>query len=215
MCSSDLDPVRDQVLALFSATFGATPDQAWALGFGPPLTSLLDLNVTSDEVVIAWRSQSSAGRDAVVERRGDSGLWAQLAYVQFDATGTLTFDDRAVYPGQGYAYRLGILEGGITWYTDSTSIEIPVRPLFALRGVRPNPSSGTFELVFSLPDAEAARIEVFDVRGRRVLARDVGGLGIGPHTVTLNSGHGLAPGVYLVRLERARESRTMRAVVLR
>jgi hypothetical protein len=68
---------------------------------------------------------------------------------------------------------------------------------------------------FSLPDAAAARLELTDLAGRRILARDVGMLGPGEHVVDLAEGHRLAPGIYLLRLTRGSESLTSRAVVLR
>jgi hypothetical protein len=68
---------------------------------------------------------------------------------------------------------------------------------------------------FSLPDAAAARLELTDLAGRRILARDVGALGAGDHVVDLAEGRRLAPGVYLLRLTRGDESLTTRAIVLR
>jgi hypothetical protein len=88
-------------------------------------------------------------------------------------------------------------------------------PHIALGGARPNPSLAGLTAAFSLPDAAAARLELTDLAGRRILARDVGVLGPGEHVVDLAEGHRLAPGIYLLRLTRGSESVTSRAVVLR
>jgi beta-propeller uncharacterized protein DUF5122 len=88
-------------------------------------------------------------------------------------------------------------------------------PRIVLRGARPNPSFAGLSAAFSLPDAAAARLEVTDLAGRRVVARDVGALGAGEHVVDLAEGRRLAPGVYLLRLTRGGDSLTSRAVVLR
>jgi hypothetical protein len=88
-------------------------------------------------------------------------------------------------------------------------------PHIALGGARPNPSLAGLRAAFSLPDAAAARLELTDLAGRRILARDVGALGAGEHVVDLTEGRRLAPGVYLLRLTRGNESVTSRAVVVR
>jgi len=85
---------------------------------------------------------------------------------------------------------------------------------FALYGAAPNPVRGDFRVSFRLPDAAPARIEVFDVAGRRVESADVGARGPGVHTLTLGGRRTFRAGVYLVRLSRAGEHRVARAVVL-
>ena len=88
-------------------------------------------------------------------------------------------------------------------------------PRIALRGARPNPTFAGLSAAFTLPDAAAARLELTDLAGRRILARDVGMLGAGEHVVDLADRGRLAPGVYLLRLTRGGEFVTSRAVVLR
>ena len=51
--------------------------------------------------------------------------------------------------------------------------------------------------------------------GRRVVSRNVGALGAGPHAVDLAEGRQLAPGIYMVRLTQGERSRVVRAAVLR
>lgn len=85
----------------------------------------------------------------------------------------------------------------------------------AIARITPNPSRGALAVEFALPDAAPARIELIDPAGRRVLQQEVGGLGAGRHTHALGTSAKLAPGVYLVRLTRAGEIRSARAIVLR
>jgi hypothetical protein len=92
----------------------------------------------------------------------------------------------------------------------------PVRRSFALRGARPNPASTrAVRVVFTLPDAAPARLELFDAAGRRLAARDVGAFGAGAHAVTFEPDAPLAPGVVLVRLARGGDVRTARVGVVR
>ncbi|MGH3054400.1 MAG: T9SS type A sorting domain-containing protein, partial [Gaiellaceae bacterium] len=72
---------------------------------------------------------------------------------------------------------------------------------FALQGARPNPARGrSLNVAFSLPGGAAARLEVFDMNGRRLLSREVGSLDAGWHTVNVAEGRRIAPGVYWVSL---------------
>lgn len=84
-----------------------------------------------------------------------------------------------------------------------------------LVGARPNPALGGFAIAFSLPGAGPARLDVYDVRGRRCLSRDVGTLGPGVHTLPLDASRAWHPGVYFARLTRGGEVRTARMVLMR
>jgi hypothetical protein len=86
---------------------------------------------------------------------------------------------------------------------------------FALEGVRPNPSrGGQLSVTFALPSSTPARLELIDVSGRRIVTRDVGALGAGPHVVALAANRALRPGLYLVRLEQGANVRVTRVAVL-
>lgn len=76
-------------------------------------------------------------------------------------------------------------------------------PLLSLSGAWPNPASRDLDVVFTLPDAARATLELLDLGGRRVAAREVGSLGAGHHVFPLGAGLTLRAGVYLVRLGRA------------
>ena len=67
---------------------------------------------------------------------------------------------------------------------------------------------------FTLPGAGPARLVVYDVSGREVSRREVGGLGAGRHVVSLGAPGTLAPGIYLVRLVQGRRQFVIRAVVI-
>ena len=91
-----------------------------------------------------------------------------------------------------------------------------VAPALALAGAWPNPATGgRLNIAFELPASGPARLELVDVNGRSAALREVGGLGAGRHTVDMAAGRAVPPGLYLVRLSRAGEVRTARAVVLK
>jgi hypothetical protein len=93
--------------------------------------------------------------------------------------------------------------------------------LWPLRDVRavPNPTWGPVSFSFNLPAPLRARIEVFDPSGRTVATLRSGFIGPGPCTVEWDGigagGRRLAAGVYWMRLEAGRESRTARFVRVR
>src|SRR5207247_571467 len=84
----------------------------------------------------------------------------------------------------------------------------------ALHSGIPNPSRD-LSVSFTLPDARAARLVVYDVSGREVSRREVGSLGAGRHVVTLGAPGRLAPGIYLVNLIQGERRLVTRAVVIR
>jgi len=67
-------------------------------------------------------------------------------------------------------------------------------------------------VTFTLPSAAPARLEAFDLAGRRVADRDVSGAGL--HSVELAPAGTLRGGVYFLRLTQGGARATARAVVL-
>ena len=86
----------------------------------------------------------------------------------------------------------------------------------ALAPPSPNPGDGRALLVeFVLPAATPARLELLDLTGRRVRARDVGVLGPGRHRLDLAGDRPLRAGLYFVRLTQAGRVALTRAAVSR
>jgi len=67
---------------------------------------------------------------------------------------------------------------------------------------------------FTLASSAAASLELFDVMGRRIVAREGRSLGTGRQALDLVQGRHLAPGLYLVRLRQGGDLRVARVVVL-
>lgn len=85
---------------------------------------------------------------------------------------------------------------------------------FALDPPAPNPVAGSARLRFTLPDARAVRLAVYDVMGREVAVLVDETRPAGPHAVEWDA-RGLAAGPYLVRLSAGAERRTATVVVQR
>lgn len=84
-----------------------------------------------------------------------------------------------------------------------------------LRGARPNPARQGWFAEFALPEDGPAELSVYDLNGRLVHTREVGGLGRGAHVIDMGATSGLEPGVYLLRLRQGNHSVSAKAVVLK
>jgi len=136
----------------------------------------------------------------------------------------------ASQPDTGYAdtgpagsyYKLSAVdihgnESGFSLFSPAANTGVPSggTVAFALEGVWPNPARANgLHVAFALASDAAARLELLDMSGRRVVAQDVGALGAGRHTVNLAEGHKVAPGLYWVRLTQGTNHRVTRAAVL-
>ena len=180
----------------------------------PTLLSLVSAHAAPDRVELTWFTPAGDVSRATVYRRTVHDDWEAKGEIWADGSGWLVYRDAQVIAGTRYGYRLGVMEGAQEQFLGETWVEVPVTPQLALAGFRSNPARDDLSVALSLPDASPARLELFDVGGRRIAAREVGPLGAGSHVVTLGDGPRLAPGVYVLRLSQGGRSLTARAVVL-
>jgi hypothetical protein len=178
----------------------------------PTLISLAGASAEVGRVAIEWYSNGTVDR-AVVDRRTNTSDWSRVGTVTADGRGMIGYLDTNVIAGARYGYRLGVVTGGVETWLGEVWVDVPRAATFALAGARPNPAIAGLNVAFSLPDAAPARIELFDLLGRRVLRRDVGGLGLGNHLVDLATGRKPEPGVYLLRLTRGSQSASRQVIV--
>jgi hypothetical protein len=87
--------------------------------------------------------------------------------------------------------------------------------VLAIQSLFPNPALGEVTVSFTLPSARTARLELYDIGGRRIVARELDHLGPGSHSIRLAEGDHFAPGVYMVRLLQGRESTIAKVVMIR
>src|SRR5437867_5806894 len=155
-------------------------------GVVPVLLSLVRADAQPDRVLLTWYGAEAAGLSAAVYRRTQASEWQRRGTVSADGTGRLSFEDREVSPGERYAYRLGYSDAGTEAFTAETWVEVPAALRLALEGLSPNPATGALNVSFTLPNAAPAMLELLDVSGRRIAAREVGSLGAGFHFVRLD-----------------------------
>jgi hypothetical protein len=192
---------------LVSVLLGVSP------GPVPALATLVSAEATTDGVRIEWLA-GSTGSLALVERSENGAAFVRVGQIVPDASGQLTFEDPHVKQGSDYIYRLGFDRAGQTVYAGLVSVHVPVSATLSL-APGSNPALGLFSVSFSLPDTRPARLELYDVSGRRVLAREVGAMGPGTHVLRLAETSGLSSGVYWLRLVHPTKTLVARAALVK
>jgi hypothetical protein len=172
--------------------FGVAND-TWAFYLDdttPTMLSLVDALVEANRVRIRWYSGETVHGAATVLRRVDGAEWSQVGTIAQDGTGMLVYEDRDVAAGQRLDYKLRV---GGEEFGDVHATIPGVAGVLRLSG--PNPAIGAPRITFELAGTAPARLELFDIAGRRVFEKRLDGVGAGVLTLARQ-----APGVYFVRL---------------
>ena len=90
----------------------------------------------------------------------------------------------------------------------AAALALAIRPLT-------NPACPALDLTCTLPEGGPARLEVFDLMGRRVNRQELPGGSAGPRHVQAGAGVSLMPGAYWVRLAQAGHHITRMVIVAR
>jgi len=179
------------------------------------LVSLVRSDASDEGIRLEWLVDGALGASFTAHRRDDVEDWRAIASLSPDGSGHLVLLDRDVHPGGRYDYRLGVVgEGGERYYGEITVI-VPDRSTLRLEGARPNPSPGAVTVAFTLGSDAPATLELLDLAGRRVLAREVGSLGRGEHVLRVAEPGALRAGLYLARLVQERSTLTAKVVIAR
>jgi hypothetical protein len=175
--------------------------------------SLVSASATRDVVRLEWRTSLGSAFSARAERRTNDSPWLPLATVLPDGLGAIKIEDKDVHAGQTYDYRLHWNDGRGERTSQVVTLRVPDTPSFAFLGAYPNPVRDAFSLSIVLEDAGPARLEIFDVNGRRVDAHSLV-LEPGEHVVPIPVGNRLPPGIYSLKLRQGAHAATRRLVVL-
>jgi hypothetical protein len=185
----------------------------------PVAASLVSADAQPDRVLLRWFAAGSEGGLAAVQRRdadvfasADAG-WVTLADVPVGGNGLVIYEDASVVAGRTYEYRLGLDDGGTQGFAGLARVSIPLRPSLSIAGITPNPVRNEMLVEFALPNADPARLNVYDISGRLVRTREVS-FGPGRHRTSLDA-RSLGAGVYLVEVTQAGHRATTRASVVR
>jgi hypothetical protein len=174
------------------------------------------------EHLLAW-TKGAGVMTVDVQRSDDSGVhWRTLARglpgTSYAWTATAPYTNRV---------RIRVVDSHAAQFADASEADFTVQdpatldagglpPALALLGAWPNPARRDLSVALSLPSGESrGALELIDLSGRRVAYRDLSGLAAGRHQLALLERQALPPGVYLVRLTRGSDVRSLKVAVLR
>ncbi len=193
---------------VFAQRVGAGGTVAWgADGATSTLASLLAATLDARGARLEWRLADAV--PVTLERATSGGAWEVLAELVPDADHRVRFTDEMLDPGVSRGYRLRAANGAVLG--DAVWLAPVDAPSFALGVAGVNPTRGAFRLAFSLADARGARLELFDVAGRRLEQRALDALGSGRHTLDVGQDADGA-GVYFARLTQGDRTARLRLV---
>lgn len=191
-------------------------DAVWELDFDQAVPLAVDLveAVERDGAVhLSWHSADAGGLSATVERQDlPDDAWRALGAAVVDAGSRdrLVFVDADVVAGRTYAYRMRWFEGGVAH--TGPPVEVAVGsgpgsgggPALALASRNPSPDGWVVHVrVREGVAAAGERLELLDVRGRRVWSRSLAGLPAGVHAIAVPQPDGAGAGIYFARWRRA------------
>jgi hypothetical protein len=176
----------------------------------------------NSEHLLAW-TKGAGVMTVDVQRSDDSGVhWRTLARglpgTSYAWTATAPYTSRV---------RIRVVDSHAAQFADASDADFTVQdpatldagglpPALALLGAWPNPARRDLSVALSLPSGESrGALELIDLSGRRVAYRDLSGLAAGRHQLALLERQALPPGVYLVRLTRGSDVRSLKVAVLR
>src|SRR5262249_52783426 len=210
-----VDPVNDRMLiawgwraneGLLSTVFRLQ----WYQGATATAISLLAADPHDCAVYRRWQERGQPGMPVRRERPEGGGSWTLLAQQSLDGSQEVSFVDRDVRPGERIGYRLSVANGDagseIAW------VDVPAAAALALYGFEPNPAISGAQVVFSLPSAGIATLDLLDVGGRSVTHQELSARG-GRNTVAIDAA--LSPGLYFIRLRQGGRELLRRGTVMR
>jgi hypothetical protein len=176
-------------------------------GNGPVETvaSLVSAEAAPGRVRIEWSVAPDAR--ATLEATPPGGTWRTVQETIADGRGRIAYESGGLSAGRwGFRIRLAGRPAGETW------LDVPAA-LLALR-ITPG-ADGGLTARLALPAPGTARIEVFDVAGRRRFERSLDVAAAGSSSVPLAAPGVLSPGPCWARLTFGRQTVVARSCVLR
>jgi Secretion system C-terminal sorting domain/Galactose oxidase, central domain len=170
--------------------------------------------------MLEWSTHNTVSSIGAVYRREPGTEWTSMGVVEADGQGVISFQDNSVTPGQDYGYQIVVSSAvgdefiGEVWLTNPTPVGGTPSATMALQ-VWPNPAVGPLAVSLTLAADNAAQLEMFNVRGQRVLTREVGAMGAGAHRLEIGRAQDYPSGIYFLRLTQSGHSVSSRFVVVR
>ncbi|MCA0267606.1 MAG: hypothetical protein LCH53_00040 [Bacteroidetes bacterium] len=170
-------------------------------------------------VALRWATASETNNAGFrIEAQGRDGAWQDLGFVAGHGTTTertaYDFDvPPTLLPGR-YTFRLAQLDLDGAVHHGATVEAVVGMDGPALLAVSPNPASGPVRVTAAVREAQAVRVDVIDLLGRRVATLHTGAMAAGEaETWSLPSGT-LASGRYMLVLSGAEGARQTASLIV-
>lgn len=183
-----------------------------AVADGP--AAVLSWTTASEQNNAGFEVQHRAGPVQASSREA----WTTLGFIEGHGTTTQSrrYDYRAeaLSPGP-HSFRLRQIDtDGTTQPSEVVSVTVRTPDRLALAPPAPNPARGHTTIRYTLPQRTEVRLEVYDVRGRRVATLAAGRQEAGQQEVVYDA-HRLPSGFYFVRLAAKGTVRTQKIAIVR
>jgi hypothetical protein len=169
------------------------------------------LTVDGNNITTEWQIDVQGIDRVEVLRSSAIGGVERLGTALINGSHRARFTDLGLPPGR-YGYAVAFPYQGTTVTSEFAWTIVGETPGLKLHGFRPNPSNGNAPISYVLPEAMPARVEIFDIRGRRVRDLRTVASTAGPQSVQV--GARLSPGIYWIKLVAGARSVSARGVVL-
>lgn len=183
--------------------------------YGGAAPQLEKVEANPTRVEITWKTSPHDAMTYTVQRQLTAPDWVAIGTVHADGDAKLRWTDEHLSPGTHLEYRLVGETPAAEVILGQLGVDLPLPKPLAVRFARWDRSRRAVQVAYTLADGERARLEVFDVAGRRVADQDLGAPGPGDYETHVGESPPLYSGVYFLRLSQGRAVRTAKAVVLR
>lgn len=184
-------------------------------GLTPVLVAARAPSVHEGVVTLEWDVVGMESRSFVVERKGDVGHeWVPLAEVVVDSQGRLHFADARVPAPGGYTYAIRVVGDERFVRLGAVWTRIEPSSSFGLLCEHVGGAAGVPSVVCKLADGADARLEAFDLGGRRVWWTSWGAGPASERVVRPDEFGFDRAGVYFLRLVQGNRSARARLIVL-
>jgi hypothetical protein len=177
---------------------------------------LIRVETNSGYARITWEVEPGSGDAFPAYRATSAGEWNLLSVLAPNDSSHVVLEDKAAPLGEQVQYRLAIQSQGVIRFLTPVAVNVPADPLrLELSRAWPSVHRDGIEIVFALPRGPVARVDVFDVMGRRVGELALNQFTPGIHSARVLMNTPAPSSIYFVRLTQGSRSSTRRVVFLR